>query len=82
MIPYLKNREFEDLASGPEINADGKFIITPDRPEWPVWREHLREKYSDAAVERLEARSSFFADDRWPPGQKLSAYRVAGGANG
>lgn|GEM_PF-3539913 len=66
MIPYLKNREFLDIAEGPDINADGKFIITPERPEWPAWREHLREKYSDAAVERLDARSSFFADFRWP----------------
>lgn len=74
MIPYLKNREFENLADAPEINADGKFIITPQRPEWPAWREHLREKYSDAAVERLEARQSFFADFRWPPeGESMEA---------
>lgn len=67
MIPYLKLMQFDDLADAPEINADGRFIITPQRPEWPAWREHLREKYSDSAVERLEARESFFADFRWPP---------------
>lgn len=67
MIPYLKQRQFADLDGAPEINADGKFVITPQRPEWPAWKEHLREKYSDAAVERLEARQSFFADFRWPP---------------
>lgn len=67
MIPYLKNRQFVDLKGAPEINADGKFIITPDRPEWPAWRKHLREKYSKLAIKRLDARKSFFADSRWPP---------------
>jgi len=66
MIPYLKQQLFENLADGPEINADGKFIITPERPEWSAWKEHLRIKYSDSAVKRLEARKSFFADERWP----------------
>jgi len=66
MIPYLKNREFQDLEGAPEINADGRFIITPDRPEWLAWRKHIGTKYSDAAVERLDARKSFFADARWP----------------
>jgi len=66
MIPYLKQRQFADLDGAPEINADGKFIITPERPEWPAWREHLREKYSDSAADRLDARKSFFADSRWP----------------
>ena len=77
MIPYLKQRQFEDLANGPEINTDGKFIITPDRLEWPAWREYLRSKYSEAAVERLEARNSFFADDRWPPKLVLSVAEQA-----
>ena len=66
MIPYLKNKEFAALDGAPEINADGKFIITPERPEWSSWREHLREKYSDAAVERLESRKFFLASFRWP----------------
>ena len=66
MIPYLKQRQFTDLDGAPEINADGKFIITPERPEWPAWREHLREKYSDSAADRLDARKSFFANSRWP----------------
>ena len=82
MIPYLKNREFEDLDGAPEINADGKFIITSQRPEWPAWREHLREKYSDAAVERLDARKSFFSDSRWPPSLGSPGERATGVFNG
>ena len=66
MIPYLKNREFKNLADAPEINADGKFIITPQRPEWSTWRKYLQQKYGDSAVKRLDERKSFFADLRWP----------------
>ena len=66
MIPYLKQRQFAGLQDAPEINADGKFIITPDRPEWPAWQRYLREKYSPIALESIEVRKSFFADYRWP----------------
>ena len=66
MIPYLKNREFKNLADAPEINADGKFIITPQHPEWSAWRKYLQQKYGDSAVKRLDERKSFFADFRWP----------------
>ena len=66
MIPYLKQRQFSNLEGAPEINADGKFIITPERPEWPAWLEYLQEKYSPIALESIEVRKSFFADYRWP----------------
>lgn len=66
MIPYLKQRLFIELQDAPKINADGRFIITPDRVEWPAWREYIRKRFSDAAVVRLDKRKSFFADSRWP----------------
>lgn len=66
MIPYLKNREFVDLSDAPEINADGKFIITPERPEWPAWKRYLRETYGNSAFEKIDERKSFFAELRWP----------------
>lgn len=66
MIPYLKQRLFIELQDAPKINADGRFIITPDRVEWPAWREYIRKEYSNAAVVRLDKRKSFFADSRWP----------------
>lgn len=68
MIPYLKKRKFADLSDAPDINTDGQFIITPERPEWPAWRAYLQEKYSDAAAKKIDARKSFYADSRWPPG--------------
>jgi hypothetical protein len=67
MIPYLKNRDFADLTDAPKINAEGKFFITPERPEWGAWREHFRLGFSDAAADRFDARKSFLSDDRWPP---------------
>ena len=74
MIPYLKNRDFKNLANAPEINADGKFILTPKLPEWSAWREHFREKYSDKTVAKIDAREFFLVDTRWPPNLEFQYY--------
>ncbi|MCF6221740.1 MAG: helix-turn-helix domain-containing protein [Robiginitomaculum sp.] len=77
MIPYLKQRQFEDLASGPEISPDGKFIFTPDRPEWQGWVEYISLKYSPAAGKRLEGFGKFVDARRWPPKPTLATGGVS-----
>ncbi|MEM5501834.1 helix-turn-helix domain-containing protein [Ahrensia kielensis] len=67
MIPYLKNRSFMELVDGPKIDTEGRFVFTPDRPEWPYWISYLQRKYSDKATESLMKSGYFVEARRWPP---------------
>lgn len=67
MAPYLKQRLFEDLQDAPALNADGKFLITPECKEWAAWREHVKQTYSAGALQRLDKRKTIVVDTRWPP---------------
>jgi len=78
MIPYLKNREFISLKDGPSIDPNGRFAITPDRPEWDAWRKYFQAKYGDGAVRRFDERNSFVVNTRWPPDKNTSIGGQAG----
>ena len=67
MIPYLKDRSFKELVGAPEINADGKFIFTPNRAEWSAWIDYLKLEYSEEASSRIEQLGKFIDARRWPP---------------
>ena len=67
MIPFLKERLFQELVDAPEINTDGKFVFTPSRPEWPAWINYLKSKYSEDASRRTEEHGKFIDARRWPP---------------
>lgn len=67
MIPYLKQRLFEELVDAPEINIDGKFVFTPTCPEWPAWIDYLKIKYNVEASSRIQQLGKFIDVRRWPP---------------
>ena len=71
LINYLRDRIFEDLSSGPTINAEGQYFITPDRPEWKRWLEALELSISPRARASTEARGSLITKTRWPEGEYL-----------
>jgi hypothetical protein len=48
MIPYLREGLFAEFDGGPELTSDGYFVITPERPEWSVWADHLAARISPA----------------------------------
>ncbi len=66
MITYLQNRMFADFADGPPVDADGEFVITPDRREWASWLDDLRAKYGDSAVVSAERSGFLVRKSRWP----------------
>lgn len=71
MVPYLKERRFLDLVGAPEIDQDGDFIITPQRPEWRPWMGELRKKHGAKVVEGPKgpiALGRVVVKTRWPEG--------------
>jgi hypothetical protein len=66
MIPYLKNRTFEELLDGPAIDADGRYRITPDRAEWNVW---LASFGTESARKRVAANGYLLTKTRLPESQ-------------
>jgi hypothetical protein len=66
MIPYLKNRTFEELLDGPAIDADGHYRITPDRAEWSVW---LASFGTESARKRIASNGYLLTKTRLPENQ-------------
>ena len=66
MLPYLRHRLFADFVGAPVIDG-GHFVITPDRPEWSPWVEHLKAHHSLGLVERQAAKGRLLTATRWPP---------------
>jgi hypothetical protein len=66
MIPYLGDRVFEELDGAPEIDGDGDFVITADRPEWRAWLADIRRRYGERGVQSVEDRGYFKPKTRWP----------------
>lgn len=81
MLPYLRHRLFADFAGAPAVDG-GHYVITPDRPEWPSWLEHLRAHHSPGVVEPQAAKGRFLTSTRWPPPdrQKPPSGRASTGA--
>lgn len=73
MVTYLKERLFIDFVDAPEVDEDGRFRITPKRPEWGAWLGVIRKKYGDDAVQRTVMRGFYLPETRWPPGHSASA---------
>ena len=73
MFPYIKNRLFSELVDAPEIDKDGDFIITPERPEWPVWLGAIREQHGEAGVQSVVRFQRVVRKTRWPEGHLQAA---------
>jgi hypothetical protein len=73
MIPYLQDRSFTDLIDAPPTDADGDFVITPDRPEWPVWLDDVRSTFGTDGVRSVERSGRMVRKSRWPTGRSKAA---------
>lgn len=71
MLPYLRQRLFAEFEGAPNTDG-GRFVITPDRPEWPGWLNYLRSQHSATLVDQQAARGLFLTPTRWPPAQHCS----------
>ncbi len=66
MFPYLRQRVFAEFEGAPNTEG-GRFVITPDRPEWARWLDHLRSQHSVKVVDQQAKRGLFLTPTRWPP---------------
>lgn len=75
LVRYLRSRTFAEFDGGPDIDADGAFIITPKRPEWGPWLGWLRNKHGQRGVDSIVKTGFFLPETRWPPGHMADAER-------
>jgi hypothetical protein len=66
LIPYLKQRKFEELYGAPPLDKDGDFVITPDRPEWSLWLGDIRKKFGEPGVASAAKNRTVVVPTRWP----------------
>lgn len=73
MIPYFRERRFAELVGAPELDADGDFIITPDRPEWSHWLGAIRRQFGEPGVQSTVKIGKILRKTRWPPADEQAA---------
>jgi hypothetical protein len=73
MFPYLSERLFLELVDAPEIDKDGEFIITPDRPEWSEWLDEMRRRHGETIVQSIVRQKQIIVKTRWPDRQSNAA---------
>lgn len=76
---YLDGKLFDEWDGAPPVDADGDFIITPDRPEWRPWLGWLRTKYGDRGVESAVKAGKWLPKTRWPEGHPNVARKHGNG---
>ena len=67
MIPFLKAREFGELANAPPLDAEGYFRIHPGREEWMAWVGHYSRTFGAQRVQSLIDLGFMLTPTRWPP---------------
>ena len=73
---YLEGRLFEEFDGAPEINSDGRYVITPDRPEWSAWLGAVRSKFGQGGVDQIVKLGRYLPPTRWPEGHPNEAVRT------
>lgn len=64
---YLKERAWRGLIDAPEIDIEGRFVITPYREEWDAWIAHIAQTHGDTIAATQRASGRLIRHDRWPP---------------
>ncbi|PBB96702.1 helix-turn-helix domain-containing protein [Mesorhizobium sp. WSM3862] len=72
LATYLSERRFAEFDGAPDIDKDGHFVITPDRPEWRDWLGSIRAKYGEAGVQTSIRHRKIVRETRWPPDLSLA----------
>lgn len=65
LATYLNDRLYEEFEDAPQITS-GFFRITPDRPEWDRWVQHIRLTQGPAAAKRTVGQPFIAVSTRWP----------------
>lgn len=66
MIPYLRDRLYAGLINAPPLDADGCFVITPDRQEWSSWIAFHRRVSSASIADKVERSGRLYRRTQWP----------------
>ncbi len=66
LASFLRDRMFVEFVDAPDIDLDGHFRITPNRPEWTPWLTAIRRRYGEKAVERIVEGGFYLTQSRWP----------------
>lgn len=66
LISYLRSRAWKELIDAPEIDADGQFVITPEREEWSGWMGDIRARFGETGVQVAARDRRIIRDTRWP----------------
>lgn len=69
---FLGERRFVEFHGAPDVDKDGHFVITPDRPEWRHWLGSIRSKYGEAGVQTSIRHRKIVRETRWPPDLPLA----------
>lgn len=67
MITYLKTRAWRELIDAPDIDNEGRFMITPKREEWQPWLKHIEAEFGAKGVESIKGFGRYLVKTRWPP---------------
>lgn len=65
---YFRNRAWRMLDGGPPITSDGRFKITPERPEWKPWLASVEARFGPRGVELIKGFGFYLPKQRWPDG--------------
>jgi DNA-binding transcriptional ArsR family regulator len=70
---YLEGRVFAEFDGAPEIDADGRFVITPEREEWSAWLGDIRRQFGQRGVDSAVKGRRYLPPTRWPEGHPNAA---------
>ncbi|UVC14725.1 helix-turn-helix domain-containing protein [Mesorhizobium onobrychidis] len=73
MVTYLRERLFAELDGSPAFDDEGRFIITPDRPEWSAWLGNIRSRFGERGVQSIVKGGRYLAPSRWPDAKAQAA---------
>ncbi len=67
LYSFIKDRAWRDLIDAPEMDLEGRFIITPYREEWDAWIEHITQRHGQTIATAQRERKQLLMEERWPP---------------
>lgn len=67
LATYIKERAWRGLIDAPEIDIEGRFVITPYREEWESWIGHIAQTHGETIAATQRASGRLVRHDRWPP---------------
>lgn len=76
LITFLKT-ELCDWIDCPDIDKEGDFVITSERPEWRHWMGVIRRDHGERGIQTILSLKKYIAKTRWPPDLPLDQ-RVTG----